>query len=116
LPHSGPGDQEADVIGSRQMPAHKRRVLERDAVERQPDALQPDDEDELESAPRQRREEPGELPAVNIRIRNSSSRNIGSGTRPSTITNTTSRSAADQLGDHRRVAPAHARVPYGWIA
>ena len=30
-------------------------------MERQPDALQPDDEDELEPAPRQRREEAGDI-------------------------------------------------------
>ena len=60
---------------------------------------------------------PAMLPAVNIRIRNSSSRNIGSDTRPSTMANRTSNSAPPAISAITDGLPQPMlELPYGWIA
>jgi len=56
----------------------------------QPDPLQPDDEDELQPAAAQRREQVGDVPAVKALMRNSDRSNMGSATRVSITPNATS--------------------------
>ena len=57
------------------------------------------------------------LPAVNIRMRNSSSRNMGSGTRRSTAMKTTSRARPPAISPMTHGLPQPMlELPYGWMA
>ena len=109
VPGDRPGDQEAD--GQRQQvdAGPQRRVREVVAVQRQPDALQPDDQHELQAAAGDRAEQAGRVAggegpdAEQARAGTSARRPCVS------ITQKTSqqRHAADQARQDQRVRPAH---------
>ena len=76
-----PGDEEAAGQREHVDAGPQRRALEAVAVQRQPDALQPDDEHELQCRRgRSTTGSPARLPIANARMRNRSSWNIGSST------------------------------------
>ena len=83
-------------------------------MKRKPDALKPDDENELESSPRQRRQKPGDVARgehadpeqfqPEHRVRDVAFHDDEKGEQ---------KSAAAELPDHRRIPPSHARSAIG---
>ena len=115
MPETGPEIRKPAVSGSRKMPAHSGVSAVVVAVQRQPDALQPDDQHELQAAAGDGdQHSPAMLPAVKARIRNRLSWNIGSATLLSITTNAASSAdAADQQADDRRGSSSPWCVPVG---
>ena len=113
-PEMGPAIEEPDRQRQHVDAGPQRRAGEVVAVQRQPDALEPDDQHEHETAAADRDRKLASVPAVNARIRKRGSRNMGSAVLISMMAKMSQEQDADaELADRRRAGPAHGVVAVG---
>ena len=114
IPESRPGHQEAGRHRQHEDARPQRRLVVGVAVQRQPDALQPDDQHELDAAARDRHQQAGHVARgelADLEQRQPEHRLGDPGL--DDHEDDQQGDAADELAEHDRGLPAHRVVPVG---